>query len=87
MTGNTNAGAVITGMGQYSTRAVGRVVMEGGIVATVDLGPLASTSGPKLGGLVGNDVLRQQPFALDFRAATLTLYKPTAFRPPAAARM
>jgi ankyrin repeat protein len=67
------------------------------VLPRLDLGPLSVERHPMLTehqwktapdgrlmcGLVGMDVVGRGPFTIDFRAATLTLYRPERFTPPA----
>jgi ankyrin repeat protein/predicted aspartyl protease len=67
----------------YSKLEVGRVSLHQGLAAAVDLSSISSKARFKVSGLLGDDLLREQPFVIDFPASTLTLLRPRSFMPPA----
>ena len=67
----------------YSQLVIGPVPCNRGVAIAADLSPINLAVGFKIGGLLGDDVLREQPFAIDFSASTLTLFKIRSFVPPA----
>lgn len=66
----------------YETLDVGPVTMRHGIAVAGDLSLVDVRSGFKVAGFLGSDLLREQPFTIDFPAATLTLYRKDTFVPP-----
>jgi ankyrin repeat protein len=49
------------------------------VVLAADLRPVLAQYNLKISGIIGNDLLKTQPFTLDSRAATLTFYDPARF--------
>jgi len=69
------------GIVKYRDLEVGPIAMHRGIVGVTDL-TLFNTNLP-LAGVLGDDLLRELPVMIDYRSATLTLYRRKEFKPPA----
>jgi ankyrin repeat protein len=79
-TGTSSANSELFSYGQL---VIGPVSCTRGIASALDLSSLSVKAGFKIGGILGNDLLREQPFAIDFPASTLTLFSNRSFVPPA----
>lgn len=68
------------GLVKYRDLEVGPISMHHGIAGATDL-TLFNTNLP-LAGVLGDDLLRELPVTIDYRSATLTLYRRKDFKPP-----
>src|SRR6185436_3486160 len=67
--------------------SLGGVTIDDTFVVCTDLATMRKeTAAASLTGLLGGSILARVPFTIDYRNATLTLYDPASFKPPADAR-
>jgi len=69
---------------KVSHLSIGGVDVASELIAAIALDEVSRYTGTRVAGIIGFPALAQVPFAIDFRAATLTLYNPAHFVPPAA---
>jgi ankyrin repeat protein len=79
---NVPSGSANTELVSYSELDVGPVSLRQGLAMAFDSPSISRKEKFKVSGVLGNDLLREQPFAIDFPASTLTLFRTQSFVPP-----
>jgi ankyrin repeat protein len=79
---STGEGAGSVEFAEVDQLKVGPVTLRSCVTGITDFNAVNSLAGFKIAGLIGDDVLREYPFSLDFRKDTLILYSDKGFTPP-----
>jgi ankyrin repeat protein len=79
---DTFTGSHPEGVGLLDQLTVGPLTLNGVAVLLCACPPTTLRTGERTIGTIGMDVLGRQPFSIDFRNRTLTLYDPATFVPP-----